>query len=1021
MSDTRFRRPVRRRPRGRAALAALLAGASLGFLPAAPAQASQDGAADLPGPVTAEERALDQAARSGRAVEVTALRTESGEVHARPDGTLRLTQHAQPVRVRRDGGWVPVDTTLTERGGRVAPRAAAGSVTFSAGGEGPLVEIADQGRSLALTWPDPLPEPVVEGSVARYPDILPGVDLALAADVDGFSQVLIVKTPEAARSAGLRRISFGLEADGLTVRTDAGTGALTAKNPAGQTVFATSTARMWDSSAEEVAEEGTAAAKSAAARYGSLSRGAAADASAEAGDDLGPGARGAGVGLEASNRSLALTPDQELLTSPDTAFPVYIDPRFTGSREAWTTAYKPYPNNSYWNGAGWGTSAKDARVGYESATGGTARSFFRLGSKDLAGVQVLDAQFNITMTHSWSCSARPVELWLTGAISSSTTWNKQPTWKTKLDTLNAAHGNETYGCADAGVDFDATAAAREAASKRWSNITFGLRASSETDTYGWKRFNPNPRLIVDYNRAPKAPWNLDTSPSTHNGADCGYTAPRVWLGNTDVRLTAYVSDPDGGDVRVQFHLWATGKRYEDPGLLFDRTVTVASRSTGTYAHVTVPKSLLAQHVGAADGNFSWKAKALDAHTSSDWTPPKGDPGCRFGFDPQRPAQLPTVSSAEYPDGTDGTMGAPARTPGTFTLGSGGVSDVIEYRYGLDRNPPTTSVSPATAGGSVAVSLTPASTGPHTLYVQSVDRAGNVSDTLRHTFYAASRGVTDEPGDLNGDANPDFYAVDGSGNLRLYPGNGSGGHAPRIDVSPTGDWTGSLITQRGDWTADGYSDLVTRRADGGLWLYPNDGLGHISEETRQEVLQFTDEEDSRYIDPASIDQFVALGDLSRDPDLATTDFLAVIGDQLWYLPGYGNGFLDLPYLVGDSGWADTTLVSPGDLDGDGHPDLLVRDRTSGELWLHHGRPDAADATLTDPASLADRSVRLLYGTGWSAADRPLITAPGDADGNGITDLWSTDASGSLLFLSGGREAAGGPRVVGTGWQVIKALS
>ncbi|WP_245641020.1 DNRLRE domain-containing protein [Streptomyces megasporus] len=1020
MSDMRFRRPVRHRPRGRAALAALLIGASLGFLPSVPTQASQGGTTDSSDSVSAEEQALDQAARSGKAKEVTVLRTENSEVHAQPDGTLRLTQHAQPVRVRRDGDWVPVDTTLTETDGRIAPKAATGGVTFSAGGEGALVKMADQGRSLALTWPEPLPEPVLEGSVARYPDVLPGVDLALAADIDGFSQALIVKTPQAARSAKLREVSFGLKVDGLTVRADEETGALTAKNPAGQTVFATSTARMWDSSAEKAAKEGPAA-FNAFKRYGLLSSEPAADLSATTGDGLGPGARSAEVGLKVSDRALSLTPDQELLTSPDTVFPIYIDPRFTGSLEAWTTAYKPYPNTSYWNGAGWGTAGKYARVGYESEDGGTARSFFRLGSRDLADVQVLDAQFKITMTHSWSCSPRPVELWLTGGISSATTWNNQPAWKTRLDTLNAAHGNEARGCADKSVDFDATAAAREAASKKWSHITFGLRASSETDTFGWKRFAPNPTLIVDYNRRPKAPWNLDTSPSTHNGVDCGHTAPKVWLGNTDVRLTAYASDPDGGDVRVQFHLWATGKRHEAPGLLFVGMVRVSSRSTGTYAHVTIPKELLARHVDAAGGSFSWKAKALDDHSSSAWMP-AGTAECRFGFDPQRPTELPTVSSVEYPDGTDGTQGAPARTPGTFTLGSGGISDVVEYRYGLDQYPPTSSAKPATAGGSVDITLTPTSTGPHTLYVQSVDHAGNVSDTLRYTFYATSRGITDEPGDLNGDGNPDFYAIDGSGNLLLYPGDGSGGHAPGVDVSTTGDWTGSLITQRGDWTSDGYFDLVARRTDGRLWLYPNDGLGHISDETRQEILQFTNEEDSQYIDPAAIDQLVAVGDLSHDTEQSTTDFLAVIGDRLWYLPGYENGFLDLPYLIGDSGWADTTLVSPGDLDGDGHPDLLVRDRTTGELWLHRGRPDAADATLTDPVSLGDRGGRVLYGTGWSPADRPLITASGDADGDGITDLWSTDASGRLLHLPGGRDAAGAPRVVGSsGWQAITALS
>ncbi|MFI2215243.1 VCBS repeat-containing protein, partial [Streptomyces sp. NPDC020141] len=351
-----------------------------------------------------EEHALERAKRTGEPVEVLSSRTEISETHALPNGNLRQTQHTSPVRVKREGTWTPVDTTLAEAAGRIAPKAAAGRVTFSAGGNAPLVVLADQGRTLSLSWPTPLPAPVLDGSTATYRNVLPDVDLAVAASVDGFSQALIVKTPQAADNPELTAIDFGLKADGLTLKKDPESGAVTALNPAGQPVFSTSTARMWDSSGTEPQTPPPAAQSRKASSPVARSAKASAPAEKSAGapvsappSDLTPGANSADVGVQVTGDKLILTPDQALLDSPKTTYPVYIDPRVTGTRQAWTIAYKPHPTSSYWNGTGWGGGTTgEARVGYESSTKGTARSFFRVDSKFLAGVKVVDAQFQIT-------------------------------------------------------------------------------------------------------------------------------------------------------------------------------------------------------------------------------------------------------------------------------------------------------------------------------------------------------------------------------------------------------------------------------------------------------------------------------------------------------------------------------------------------------------------------------------------------------------------------------------------------
>ncbi|MER6955090.1 hypothetical protein [Streptomyces sp. NPDC000618] len=259
------------------------------------------------------------------------------------------------------------------------------------------------------------------------------------------------------------------------------------------------------------------------------------------------------------------------------------------------------------------------------------------------------------------------------------------------------------------------------------------------------------------------------------------------------------------------------------------------------------------------------------------------------------------------------------------------------------------------------------------------------------------GVTDKPGDVNGD----------------------------------GSWNGALLTHRGDWTEDFYEDLVARRSDGKLWLYPNSGQGEFTEDTKQEVYVFPDPETEVATDPATIKQIVSVGDITADAEASCPDFVAVIGDQLWFMPGSFSGTLDSGYLIGTAGWSGMQLASPGDVDGDGFTDLIARNTASGELWVYHGRsPGDADGDGvadggTDPASLGAIANRTAYATGWTTAARPLITAYGDSDGDGVSDLWTTTANtaAGLEFLPGRRTGPVGPPVaVGTGgWQAIKLLS
>ncbi|MEV0280371.1 FG-GAP-like repeat-containing protein [Streptomyces sp. NPDC050610] len=942
-----------------------------------------------------EQGASAEARRTGAPVEVTGLRTETQEVVANPSGTFTLTQYAQPVRARKNGQLVPVDANLLRVGDRIAPKATTLDVTISPGGDTTLATLTEQGRRLSIQWPKPLPVPALEANEATYPEVFPGVDLKVRATTETIAQVLVVKNAEAAKNSELQRLQLGLETEGLRLDVNETLGTVRALNPAGQELFTSSTPRMWDSS---VRPEDQRSAAAPAAGPATAPRPASSGSTGSlASGDLEPGVKHANVGLSYADGKLILTPDQSVLNGKDTTYPVYIDPKFGGKRQAWAIAYKPAPNSSFWNGTGWGGKGKstsEARIGHEGETGGTARSFFRMNSKGLAGTEVINAQFNIVNTHSWSCSARPVEIWDTGSISSATTWNNQPSWTRKIQTLNFAHGNDHVGCSDKGVDFDVTSMAKDAARKGWPDMTVGLRASNESNVYDWKKFSSDPKLIVEYNHAPDNPRDYGSNPSVACAA-----SPTPQVGNTDLQLFAKISDRDGGTLKARFNMWV---KDGDPAV-FNQTIPVTS---GSIAKVSVPKSTL------KDGTtYQWQVRADDGRATSSWVP---STPCRFTVDKSRPSTPPVAESKEFPNGDDGAQGAPARTKGTFTLRSGDVKDVVKYVYDFDRKYPTTVAKPTSHGGSVELSFTPPNAGPHILYAYSEDAAGNRSDTGTYLFYASSTGIKNKPGDLNGDGIPDLWAIDGDGKLRMYAGTGDGSFGPMMVAAESG-FQDSLITRRGDYSNDGCDDLVARHPDGKLWVYHNTGFGAVDSENRQELRQFIPE-----LRTERISRIVSLGDITGD---GAPDLLATVDDTLWFLAGHPGNYIDDAYPLAETGWSGRDLVAPGDITGDGAPDLLVRDNATGQLITHHGALDPETGGIM-PASLVNGSTSV-YGTaGWQASNRPLLAMPGDASNDGTADLWATTAegTGTLLFHTTKNGTHGTPVLVGTGgWTGIKAIT
>ncbi|BDM71546.1 hypothetical protein HEK616_50330 [Streptomyces nigrescens] len=931
---------------------------------------------------------------------------------ANPSGTYTEERYATAQWVHKDGKLASIDTSLESDGrGRFNAKATEVAVSLSGGGSGPLATVTRDGRSISLAWPKALPTPEVDGDTATYPNVLPDVDLKVRADPAGFGQLLVVKTPEAATNPDLATLQYSMASNGVDVSVDEHDN-LRAVNPAGQEVFTGPTPRMWDSTTEPAGQPAAKVPASASPP----TQGARND------DEFipGPGAKQAPVQIDVHGKSLQLTPDQELLKGKDTKYPLYIDPYIEGSRYAWTIAYEKYPNSAFYNGAGWierdgkkGTTT--ARVGYENETNGLGRSYFRMNTKNLwsTNKKVLHSTFRIMNKWSWSCSSRPVDMYRTDTISSATTWNNQPAKRGKLDTVNDAKGWGT-GCPAGNLAFDTTTAAKDAASGHWNTITLLLQAADESDVYGWKKFDAKSAVLsTEYNTVPNAPTGLYTHPSS--GSKCGATAPYTVIGNTDITLGAKFGDRDGGTVKAQFVLWPTGHGGADNEVR--KTISVTSNTLGK---LVVPKatltSLLKNAGVAGTGTFSWWAQTSDGSLVSAWSPQ-----CHFQFDATRPSHPPTVTSPQFPDGSDGwpAVTGSVRSPGTFTVASGGVSDVVSYTYWTETDDTRRTTKPATTGGSATLALTPTLTGANQLYVQSSDRAGNRSDTTTYLFYANGPKQPDKPGDLNGDGNADLWGVDKDGTLHRFYGSGNGTLTEANATASQATWNNTKITHRGDWTSDGYEDLISLSNDPALgaqrlWVQPNNGYGYACTDcsgdgTQRQELTVYDEANNHWKNGAK--QILAVGDVDGPldtngdgtpdtpgyPDLVVND-----GTYVWLYYGGPDYRLDTeaapvllggpddPLAEGASKISEITLAAAGDWNADGTPDLVARyDRAdAGGLYVFNATKEDGDYGI----SLSHRTP---IGPNFSTTTVPTFTAAPDANNNGKLDLWATTPNSGRL--------------------------
>ena len=696
---------------------------------ALPAQA----AAPVPDSAPDEVTAAAYAREGGKPVEVSSETTETSQTLANPDGSWTMTQYVHPVRVKQAAGWTPVDTTLVRRpDGTIAPKAVTLDVKLNPGGAGsaakPIVQEGQDGKEIGLKWAGDLPVPALDGDTAVYAEVLPGVDLTVKAAPQGYTENLVIKTPEAAKDSRLREISFGLHTRNTTVSIAEGEGrgtpaqsaptdGLEVKDTTGQVVFVGDASRMWDST------------------------GAGSAAEQQLGE--GGGRREAVMDVALAQGKVTISPDPAFLTDPATRYPVSLDP------DNWCTScgiqshvvvQSGYPEARNWN-----ASTKDLsnlKAGYENYdSAGTSRSYIQLDSARLGGTVVHSATLNTTIQHSYSCSPKPTGLWLSNAADPDTRWAAQPGWGYQLSTMNVANCNDA---SDVIGQFDATRAAKDAAANRWASTWFVLAAANEGDGMAaWRRFDLNPYFAVNYDSYPNPPASL----SMQNGLlPCTSGPNRPWVYTKTPQIAGRVSDPDGGTVKAKFAMafGALGHNVytHDNGANLVSVGTAGPNQQATAQLAAAPAGWINE-----DGIYNWSMQATDDELWTNWVG-----NCEFTVDTKVPAP-PVLAMAAW---TDPKVQGDAVEFDVWTgMATENLYDIDHFIYTTDGSEPQTQGSPtapATQGvdangkmvATTAVKVVAANGNQNLIKVKSVNKAGTPSPNATCVVLAESNPALDGP-------------------------------------------------------------------------------------------------------------------------------------------------------------------------------------------------------------------------------------------------------------------------------------
>jgi hypothetical protein len=286
----------------------------------------------------------------------------------------------------------------------------------------------------------------------------------------------------------------------------------------------------------------------------------------------------------------------------------------------------------------------------------------------------------------------------------------------------------------------------------------------------------------------------------------------------------------------------------------------------------------------------------------------------------------------------------------------------------------------------------------TLKATGLGTSAPVTLTSGEGFLLRGAAVRHDFGSVDGpDGRGDLLTLNSSGGLTVQRGTGTGTFG---DKSTGTGWATSVkAVPFGDANGDRCNDVLVRLSSGALRLYKPGCNAAVKPTTSYTTLATSGW--------TQYDVLTSPGDVSGDgrPDLIAR--VASSGTVYLY-KGTSTGTLSARVKLYDGWKGYKKILGTGDLNGDGIGDLLAQD-TSDTLYRYNGKGDGTFAA------------RVKVFSDWGSSYN-VVVGVGDITDDGRADLVSRDTGGNLYRNDGDGKGSFGSRTkIATGWSGYKSLS